>query len=120
MEKVFKSNGYEDAARVIDQALRTKKFTGRQKARLTKQRDDYRHERANQIESLMSMLGVNFAVHEDGVSNVETSAKYKVMDSLRSINEALEELEALDPDNTDVQAFRKTFDEILKKYKIKL
>ena len=120
VDKVFKSNGYEDAARAIDQALRTKKFTGRQTARLTKQRDDYRHERANQIESLMSMLGVNFAVHEDGVSNVETSAKYKVMDSLRSINEALEELEALDPDNTEVQAFRKTFEEILKKYKIKI
>ncbi len=120
VNKVFTGKEYDEAAQIIDRALKTKKFSGRQKTRLKKQRDDYLREKENRIEALTSTLSVNFAVPADGTSNVETSAKYKALDNLRSIKETLDELELLDPENQDLLSFRAKFDDIIKKYKIKL
>ena len=120
VEKVFSGNEYDDAARVIDRALKSMKFTGRQKKRLTHQRDAFIHDKENKIEELTSTLNVIFASRNGEPSNLETSAQYKALDNLRSINETIEALEAIDPDAPECQSFRTKFDETLKNYKINL
>lgn len=120
LERVFHGSEYDDAISVLDRHLKTKRFTGRDRARLERQRDDIAHTKENKIEELKSTLSVIFAKKDGGLSNLETNAKYKAVDNLRNINTMLEEFESIDPEDQDYLSFKDTFDKTIKKYKIKL
>lgn len=120
VNRVFKDKGYDGAVLVANRALGELRFTSRQRGKLEDLRDGLMHEKKNKIEALTSTLSVNFAMPKDGISNVETSAKYKAKENLINIQNMLDELETLDSENEDLVAYRKEFDKLLKKYKIKL
>ena len=120
VERVFDGTNYDDAARVIDKALKSKKLSGRQIKRLQNRRDNYLETRKNKIDELLSTLAVNFSENNGQESNLELSAKYKAVDNFREVKNMLDELLSIDPENEDGKMYQKKFDALVRKYKIRL
>ena len=116
-EELFQGNDYEQQIAVLDSIILESS------KRQAKKLQEFRDERESiWMEEMISDLRDAFST-QSGESQVQTAAKYKTKDSLRYIDKLLTKAEEKmkdRPENEEIQEYRKTFNKLIKRYRIKL
>lgn len=116
-EELFQGNDYEQQIAVLDSIILESN------KRQAKKLQEFRDERESiWMEEMISDLRDAFST-QSGESQVQTAAKYKTKDSLRYIDKLLTKAEEKmkgSPENEEIQEYHKTFNKLIKRYRIKL
>lgn len=116
-EELFQGNDYEQQIAVLDSIILESS------KRQAKKLQEFRDERESiWMEEMISDLRDAFST-QSSESQVQTAAKYKTKDSLRYIDKLITKAEEKmkdSPENEEIQEYRKTFNKLIKRYRIKL
>ena len=110
---------YDEVMSIIKTSVAEKSLSETHREELTNIYMSADREKRKHISQLRSVLYANFESQAGRMSNVEISLKYNALD-LKKFQQYFDEFQKLAPEDSHYLKYRKTFDQLLKKYNVTL